>query len=130
VSGPIRLLCLAGVVGLALTISACGSSSSSGSATGAAGAQGPGRLFTAKIRTCLKKQGVTLPSFSGNRRRPGAGTAGAPPAGTRRPPNGARRGRFAGSAKLRAAMKACGVTFPGRGPGAPGASQGQTVPQS
>jgi hypothetical protein len=67
---------------LCLALTACGGSSSNSSSasstaaagTGAAGA-GSGRF--AALRTCLQKQGITLPQRTGRPRTPGAGGPGA-----------------------------------------------------
>jgi hypothetical protein len=108
------------LVGLSLVLAACGSggSGTSTSASSAGGQQqgGPGRgggLFAAAqtpaVKSCLKKQGVTLPSG----RRPGAG--GPPPSGQR--PSGSNLRNGGGFAKIRAALSKCGVKLPNRPPG-------------
>jgi hypothetical protein len=126
-----RLLVLAPVVA-ALALAGCGGSSPSNSAASGAG---PGRVFSAKVQACLKKQGVTLPAFRGRGGGPpgggppagapptGATPGGTPPAGA--PPQGQRSARFQ---KLQKALKACGATFPQRGAGG-GPPQGATTPQ-
>jgi hypothetical protein len=114
---------------LALGLTACGGDSSSSSTAAQAqqqGQQGPngrrGFLQEPKVRTCLQKQGVTIPTF----RRPQNGQPpnGQPPNG--QPPNGQRRNRNNGDfEKLRAALQKCGVTFPNPGNGgAPPPGQG------
>jgi hypothetical protein len=108
------------IVSLGLT--ACGGDSSSSSTAAQAQQQGhPGRnargafLQDPKVQACLKKQGVTIPTF----RRPQNGQQppnGQPPNG--QPPSGQRRDRNNGDfEKLRAALQKCGVTFPNRGNG-------------
>jgi hypothetical protein len=111
---------------LALGLTACGGGSSSSSTAAQAQQQGqPGRngrgafLQDPKVQACLKKQGVTIPTF----RRPQNGQApngqprnGQPPSG--QAPNGQRRNRNNGDfEKLRAALQKCGVTFPNPGNG-------------
>jgi hypothetical protein len=123
---------------LALGLTACGGDSSSSSTAGQAqqqGQQGPnGRrwfLQDPKVRACLQKQGVTIPTF----RRPQNGQApnGQPPNGqppNGQPPNGQRRNRNNGDfEKLRASLQKCGVTFPNPGNGGgppPGQGTGTT----
>ncbi len=108
---------------LALGLTACGGDSSSSSTAGQAqqqGQQGPngrrGFLQDPKVRACLQKQGVTIPTF----RRPQNG----------QPPNGQRRNRNNGDfEKLRAALHKCGVTLPNPGNGGgrpPGQGTGTT----
>jgi hypothetical protein len=135
------------LVATALVLAACGGASGSPSNAAFAG-QRSRRGFVAqtpKVRACLQKQGVTLPRgggrFRGNGGPPPAGTstlprtgtnaqppsgAGGPPPGAGGPPPGAGGPRRGGArrdpaqfAKLRAALKKCGVTPPARGPGAP-----------
>jgi hypothetical protein len=104
---------------LALGLTACGGDSASSSTAGQAqqqGQQGPnGRrwfLQDPKVRACLQKQGVTIPTF----RRPQNG----------QPPNGQRRNRNNGDfEKLRAALQKCGVILPNPGnDGGPPPGQG------
>jgi hypothetical protein len=114
-SAPLALLALA----VTFSVSGCGGSSSSDTSTTGAGRGG--FFQSATVRACLKKQGVALPSFprNGARRRPGG--FGGPRTGTT--PTRAPRGRFGGPgsarfAKLRKALRTCGVSFRG-GPGGP-----------
>jgi hypothetical protein len=126
----------------AVALAACGSSSS-GSTTASAAAATGSSTSRAKLQSCLKQHGVTLPTGFG-KRRPGFGSGnggpppggGTPPAGSTPPgggtPPGGRSGTFpndrggghfdsARSKKLRAAFKACGANFGGHRPGgAPG----------
>ncbi|HXP37490.1 MAG TPA: hypothetical protein VN817_06975 [Solirubrobacteraceae bacterium] len=97
-----------------LLLAACGggssSKSSSSTSTSAKAAGGAGRQFGARgaaLRTCLQKNGVTLPKLkAGRRRTPGAGGPfGAGGAGAAaKLPNGVTR------AQLEAALKKCGGT--------------------
>jgi hypothetical protein len=123
---------------LALGLTACGGDSSSSATAGQAqqqGQQGPngrrGFLQDPKVRACLQKQGVTIPTF----RRPQNGQTpnGQPPNGqppNGQPPTGQRRNRNNGDfEKLRAALQKCGVTFPNPGNGGgppPGQGTGMT----
>ncbi len=110
-------------------VAACGSSSKSGSGSGAANPAGHFTSFklTTTQRACLKQKGVTTPT--GNFRRGGASAGGTPPNGTF--PKGTRKGTFpkgtfpkhgtppaggfaAQNAKRLAAFKACGVSLPSR----------------
>jgi hypothetical protein len=109
---------------VALALAGCGGSSkASSSSTSAARTQPAGRgQFAARasaLRSCLKKNGVTLPERKPGRRGVpfGGGANGAP-----QPPQGVTR------AQLQAAFKKCGGGFarPGRGIGAPGAKQRYT----
>lgn len=106
---------------LATGLTACGggSGSSPSSNANAAGQQqrrGPGFFnVSAKVRACLKKQGVTLPT--GGRRfnrppngQPPAGTNAQPPSGGA--PQGAGRGNSAQFQKLRQALAKCGAQLP------------------
>jgi hypothetical protein len=102
---------------VALGLTACGSDSSSSSNASQAQQQrrngGPGAfLQDAKVRACLQKQGVTVPTFG----RPQNG----------QPPSGQRRNRDSAQLeKLRAALQKCGVTLlQGGGPGGPPPNQG------
>ncbi len=125
---------LAAVAGAALLIAVagCGGGSSSSASNASAKttkttsgtAARRGAFSNPKLTACLKKQGVTLPSFQGR----GAGgfrgrttPNGGPPTGTNRqgPPNG---GGFRGGGqfaqrfqKLREALQKCGASFPQRG---------------
>jgi hypothetical protein len=112
---------------------------SASASTGAPGGGGARTQLSSKVTACLKQHGITLPSGGGRGRgfggppSGGAGYGGPPTgAGAGRPPSGATgsggpaagasgksgkarfRGRppgagFAGSSKMRAALKACGV---------------------
>jgi hypothetical protein len=109
-------LSAAGLAIAAIGLTACGGGGSGGTATGAsaAGARPGGGLFanlSASQRSCVAKQGVTLP----NGRRPGNG--GPPPNGGGTPPAGARNRDPARFQKMQAAFKKCGVTLPSRPPG-------------
>jgi hypothetical protein len=112
----------------ALALSACGGGGSPATAatSTSAGASQAGRpgggLFaslTSSQRSCLARQGVTLPNRP-NGRRPN----GPPPGGGYGAPGGNPQGRFRNSSrfqKLRTAMQKCGITLPSRPPGgAPG----------
>jgi hypothetical protein len=107
---------------LSLTVAACGGSASSSSSTGTsasasaskAGAPNSQR-FTA-LRSCLAKQGITLPTPRGGRRPPSQGGPAVPggrPFGgaggpQRQLPNGVSRSQY------QAALKKCGGgNFPG-----------------
>lgn len=123
-SRNVRRPLVAGValVALLLALSACGSDSSSSASTNASSTNGGpqqrrgGGFFaqSATVRACLKKQGVALPDRATRR--------GGPPGATTtngRPPAGANGRRFGGVrrdpaqfAKLRAALKKCGVQTP------------------
>ena len=114
-------------------MTACGSSSNTGSASSsstsasaAAGAATAGRSAAnrTKLVACLKSHGVTLPSRpagapAGGGYGAGGGGGGTPPAGTRRPGAGGGffggGGRFANNPKLQAAFKACGAQGFGAG---------------
>jgi hypothetical protein len=123
----VRALLALGVLGACMALAACGSSgsgSSSASKTSStsaskAGPPNPSR-FTA-LSSCLKKEGITLPSApSGATPQPGGPGAGAPGGGARglQLPKGVTRGQF------QAALKKCGAgNFPqGRGGGLNSAS--------
>lgn len=111
------------VVGACVALAACGSSGSTSSTAGAAASTSTGKAagqgssrFTA-LRSCLKKQGITLPA------RPSGetGNTGGPPAGA---PGGGTGGGFqlpkgVTQAKFRAALAKCGGG--GVGPRAGGA---------
>lgn len=114
-------LLLAALAACAL-LTACGSSSSTtkkstgaSSSTSSTASSGRGRFLAdrAKLTSCLKQHGVTLPTFH----RPSASASG-PPAGGGFFGARAGAGRFHGGAfanpKLRAALKACGANFPHR----------------
>lgn len=120
-------------LGASLAIAACGSSSGGGTKTSTTASTSSGR---AKLVTCLKQHGVTLPArgarsgsgggfFGGGGQPPGGtGTTGTPTVPSGAPPSG---GAFPGgsNSKFRAAIKACGGNLgrfrPGSGAGAPGA---------
>lgn len=136
------LTCSVGLAAVAttLTLAACGSSNDAGSTSASAGATGTqssgasttaqggnGRgMMSAKVQSCLKAEGVTLPSrpaggYGGGGTPPaGASTNGAPNGGP--PQGGYGGGGFGGNmsqadrAKMQAAFKKCGVTF-GQGAG-------------
>src|ERR1039458_2455944 len=109
------------VLGACLTLAACGSSASSSTSTAATSssttsksAQGPGSSRFTALRSCLAKQGITLPSAPAN--RPPAGTgptgqAGAPGgAGGFQLPKGVSRTQY------QEALKKCGGgSFAGAG---------------
>jgi hypothetical protein len=120
-----------------LVFGGCGGDSQSAGASSTQPSQratgGGGRGFAAdpKVRACLAKQGITLPTG-----RPGGGRfgrrGGAPPrTGTNARPPSQPRGGSARFAKLRAALTKCGAQVP-----APGAGRGrrprqtQTVPSA
>jgi hypothetical protein len=115
---------------LAVVLASCGGGGGSGSGTtsssnpqGAQQRRGFGALAgDPKVRACLQKQGVTLPS-----RPNGPGGNGGPPSGGGTP-GGRRPGQnSARFQKLQKALKACGVTLPAPGQGGPaGSSQTQT----
>lgn len=144
------------LLALVLVLAACGDDSGSASKAASAQRPGPGRgLFaqTPEVRACLQKQGITLPDGAGRRFRDGAGprpgaapptgtstvprsgAAGAPPTGTNAVPPAGAGGRpgFARRdpaqlAKLRAAMRKCGVTSPAGGQGGPRQAPTTTTP--
>lgn len=102
---PLLVLC---VLGACVALAACGSSgggSSSASTTASTSASkaGSGSNRFAALRSCLQKQGITLPSPpSGGTGRPGG--PGAPGGGRGpRPPEGVSQSQF------RAALKKCGA---------------------
>jgi hypothetical protein len=119
-----RLGAAGAVIAACLSLAACGGSSNGATTSGQAnvspassstGTAGGGRF--AALRTCLQKQGITLP----NRPRPQGGTR-APGAGLFFGGGGgagaaAGAARFQNNPKLRAAMQKCGFT-PGQGAGA------------
>ena len=126
-------LACGGVIAV-VALAGCGSSSTSTSAS--AGGSGPGAAadgarpggaprtqLSAKVTACLKDHGVTFGGGFGGHRPGGPPTGGTGAGG---PPTGAtgKSGRprfsghpggagFAGSSKVRAALKACGVSPPG-----------------
>lgn len=107
-----RAVATVALVAATVALGACGSSSgtSTSAAQQAPRQGGPFASLSADARACLQKQGVTPP----NGRRPGNGGPpnGQPPAGTAGRP--ANSDRFA---KMRAALKKCGVNLPARPPG-------------
>ena len=115
------------VLGACLALAACGSSASgSSSATTTSSAasankgRGPGASQFAALRSCLQKQGITLPAPpSGTTRQPGgpgAGAFGGRPGGLQ-PPKGVSQAQF------QAALKKCGAgNFGGRAAGLNSAS--------
>ncbi len=122
---------------LALGVAGCGSDSGSGSSSTSANANRPGRFsLTAAQRSCLQKAGVRFGRPPGGRppgtygAPPPGATNGAPPPGATNgaPPPGRRivRPTAKQQAKIRAALKKCGINLPmpgqggGPGPGAPG----------
>jgi hypothetical protein len=121
---PRRLGAVVLSIGCMCAVTACGSSSKSGSGSNATPPAGRGTpvgfKLTSTQRSCLKKQGVTLPTGGS---RPGASPNGSSP--RRKFPKG--KGKFPGagngtpaagfakqSGKRLAAFKACGVSFPSR----------------
>jgi hypothetical protein len=112
---PLLALC---VLGACVALAACGSSgngsssasTSSSTSASKAGGQGSSR-FTA-LRSCLQKQGITLPAPpSGTTRPPGGPGAGAPGGRLRglQPPEGVSQAQF------EAALKKCGGGKPPQG---------------
>jgi hypothetical protein len=101
------------VLGACLTLAACGSSASSSTNTtstsasaSSKSAQAPGSSRFTALKSCLAKQGITLPAPSGNR----------PPAGTGSTGGGGPLGRGGGfqlpkgvsRTQLQEALKKCG----------------------
>jgi hypothetical protein len=114
---PSRAAAIAVLAAATVALGACGSSSNASSSSAQPTQQqgqqqggGPFASLSASTRACVEKQGVTLPTG----RRPGNGQPpnGQPPAGTAGRP--ANSDRFA---KMRAALKKCGVNLPSRPPG-------------
>ena len=126
---PIR----AAALGLALTLGTAGlaacsggggkttaSSSPSASASASASATrgfGGGLFGSAKVQTCLKAAGITVPSGrafpSGSRSRPsGTFPSGSRPSFSRPSGAGGFGGNSAEGQKIQAALKACGITLP------------------
>jgi|SRR5664280_1322745 hypothetical protein len=114
---PLLVLC---ALGACVALAACGSSgggatSAKSSSTSASNAGGPGSSRFAALSSCLKKQGITLPSAPSRAGgQPGGPTAGAP--GGR--PGGFQLPKGVTRAQLQAALKKCGANrFLRRGPG-------------
>jgi hypothetical protein len=117
---PVVLVLACALLGAVLA--SCGSGSSSTGSPNGQAAQGRRPLggFAAdpKVRACLQKQGLKLPTRPN---RPGG--SGGPPPGGRRPGQNSAQAQ-----KLQKALKACGVTRPAPGQGGPaGTSQTQTT---
>jgi hypothetical protein len=111
----VRALLALSVLGACMALAACGSSGSGSSSAGKsstsankAGAPNPSR-FTA-LSSCLKKEGITLPSApSGATPQPGGPGAGAPRGGAR----GLQLPKGVTQAQFQAALKKCGAgNFP------------------
>jgi len=124
---PARALLALGVLGACMALAACGSSGSGSSSAGKssstsankAGAPNSSR-FTA-LSSCLKKEGITLPSApSGSTPQPGGPGAGAPGGGA----GGIQLPKGVTQAQFQAALKKCGAgNLPqGRGGGLNSAS--------
>ena len=132
-SRRIRPVLALSVLGACCTLAACGSSGSSSTSTAntssnasSKSAQAPGSNRFAALRSCLQKQGITLPSPSANRPPAGSGTTGqgGPPggAGGFQLPKGVSRtqyqealkkcgaGNFAGAAGSNSAASKAGLT--------------------
>jgi hypothetical protein len=146
-----RIPCLVSTLAVAATslgLVACGGSSNSTTTVQAGGGGARAAFSDPKVAACLKQHGVTVPTGrrgqGGSGGRPSGTTPVAPPSTTgtnpQRPPGATGRRGFPGAnsaqfQKLRAAMKACGVTVPNGGPGpggagpggAPGAASGQAA---
>jgi hypothetical protein len=110
----LRALAALCALGACVALAACGSSGSSTSAstttgTGASGSNAGGSSRFTALRSCLQKQGITLPA------PPSGGTGG--PGGPGGPGGG--RGLQApegvSQAKFQEALKKCGGNFRGRG---------------
>ncbi|MDP2288802.1 MAG: hypothetical protein Q8M73_09605 [Actinomycetota bacterium] len=130
-----------GILGIAVTLAACGSSSDAGvtsadapavtssqapdpSATsnGAPAAPVPqGTADREELRSCLAAKGITLPNRTGDGAPPTGAPNGAPPAG-----QGAGPGLPDGidQQAFQDAMQACGANFSGGFPGGAGAAGG------
>ncbi len=108
----VRVLLALGVLGACMALAACGSSGSGSSSAGKSSSSSANKAgaphssrFTA-LSSCLKKEGITLPSApSGARRQPGGPGAGAPGgvAGGLQLPKGVTQAQF------QAALKKCGA---------------------
>jgi hypothetical protein len=98
---PLLALC---VLGACAALAACGSSGgASSTSVGKAGGPGSGR-FTA-LRSCLQKQGVTLPAPPSRATRPQGGPGAGAPGGR---PRGLQPPKGVSQAQLQAALKKCG----------------------
>ena len=130
---PKRAVLVLGVLVASCALAACGSSSSGSSTTTASSGSGTPASSTtgfaarrAKLVTCLKQHGVTLPNrpagasggagggggggfFGGG----GGGAGGANPGGTNAGAGGGRGGFFRNNPKDAAAFKACAADFGG-----------------
>lgn len=99
---PLLALC---ALGASVTLAACGgassASNSSSSATSSTNSgRGPGSSQFASLSSCLKKQGITLPS------RPSGATGGPPGTGT--PGGGFQLPKGVSQSQFQAALKKCG----------------------
>lgn len=116
---PLLALC---VLGACVALAACGSSGSGSSSAGKSSstsankAGGPNSSQFAALRSCLQKQGITLPSApSGATRQPGGPGAGAPGGGA----GGFQLPKGVTQAQYQAALKKCGAgNLPQGGAGA------------
>lgn len=111
-----RPLVALSMLGACVALAACGgSASTTKSSTAASGkASGSGSSRFASLRSCMQKQGITLPSApSGATRTPGGPGAGAP--GGR--PGGFQLPKGVTQAQFQAALKKCGGNFARRGGG-------------
>jgi hypothetical protein len=107
------------VLGACLALAACGSSASSSTGTTSSSAsasskstQAPGSSRFTALRSCLEKQGITLPAPSGNRPPAGTGTPGA--GGGLGRPGGLQLPKGVSQTQFQEALKKCGG---GRGGG-------------
>ena len=123
--GPVLAVSLAACGGSSSTTGAAAGATPNASATGAPGGGrgGMGGADFAKIQACLKAAGIAVPTATGSRapRPSGSFTPnGTPPSNGVRPSGGAGqgggRGGFGGgmfnSPEAQAALKACGITVP------------------
>lgn len=106
---PLFVLC---ILGACVALAACGSSGSGSSSAGktsstsANKAGAPNSSRFAALRSCLQKQGITLPSApSGATRQPGGPGAGAPGGGA----GGFQLPKGVTQAQYQAALKKCGA---------------------
>lgn len=104
---------LLATLAMAGLLAGCGSSSSSSSSTAASASGSGGTATRAKLVSCLKSHGVTLPSRPAGAKRPSGGAPGFFGGGGGAPGGGG----LAANPKFQAAIKACGGGFPGRRPG-------------